>query len=122
MKTCHQLTREERVQVARSWVPNVAVAKNRFHRHTLKRRLRGVGPQESRIGPGRKLEDTQEAAIISYCARLGLMNTSARLVQIKGAANLLLVRTHGDLTNTPAVGENWTRRFLTRHPELHKFK
>lgn len=130
MKTLDQMTREERVQAAvheyeTSLKPILASIATKWgtDRFTLKRRLRGVGPRESRIGPGRKLINTQEAAIISYCARLDRINTSARVAQIEGAANLLLARMHEDPTTTPAVvGKHWTRRFLTRHPELHKVK
>lgn len=130
MEFLDQMTREERVQAAldeaeQQLDPNLTktAAKWDIGRHTLRRRLNGVGPRESRTGPGKKLTEEQEQAIINYCSCLDKIDASARLTHVTGAANLLIARTHTDPTCTPEyVSEKWTQRFINRHQELYMIK
>ena len=89
---------------------------------------------------GRKLLDEQELALCRYLDRLDQMGIAAQrsmltncachdnqpesrgfhevLADYRDSANTLLQQSHNNSTTSPpAVGHNWTKRFLTRHPK-----
>ena len=51
------------------------------------------------------------------------MRSSMRISDVEKAANSILKECHSDpLTSSPVVGEHWTKRWLKKYPEFHKWK
>jgi Tc5 transposase DNA-binding domain len=104
--------------------PNVAVKARELGvpKDRLYRRLKGVGPRTTRKAARPKLSAIQEASLMRYILSLDEIGHSVRYDQISSVANAILAADHTDSGSVPSVGSHWARRFLSRHPELHKAK
>jgi hypothetical protein len=106
----------ERVAVA------VVAREHRVDRRRVIRRLQGVGSRSSRKPVNYKLSPIQEAALIQYIRTLDKIGVGVRLDQLSNTANAILKHDYIGDGEPNAVSEQWSRRFLDRHPELHKMK
>ena len=86
-------------------------------RRNLANRINGQASKTSRRGPGQRLNEAQELALMEYIKRLDDQNMSATPILVTGAANYILQTDDG---LQPPVGKNWFTRFHRRHPELFK--
>lgn len=86
----------------------------------LRNRHNGVPSRMELIPPNRKLSEAQEAAVCEYLNRLDQIGTAVRLSMLRNCADLILYRSH-DNPNTPPskVSNNWSKRFLERHPQYY---
>lgn len=91
----------------------------------LFRRFKGAKSKFTRAPTNRKLNPVQENAIIRSVKESEAMGASLRINGIVRTANLVLNDVEpmdiitGQLTNvTQQVGQNWTKRFVDRRPEL----
>jgi Tc5 transposase DNA-binding domain len=90
------------------------------HKDRLYRRLKGVGPRTTRKPINSKLSVVQEASLMRYILCLDDIGQAVRYDWISHVANAILAEDHTDDDLPPSVGSHWARRFLNRHPELHK--
>jgi len=65
----------------------------------------------------RKLSEDQEFGVCQYLDRFDVVGTSARLQMVTGCANGILRQVHTGPSPAPVVSKQWSRHFLTRHPE-----
>jgi hypothetical protein len=73
------------------------------------------------IAANQKLNDLQEAALVTHYNRMDHLGVSAKLSMVDKVAYLLLVRSHTNPTTPPPiVGPKWVWRFRTGHLEQHK--
>ena len=94
----------------------------RVNKNRVQRRLKGIGPRTSRRPVNRKLSTIQEAVLLNWILALDEIGLSIRIDQINSSANVILQEDHFEEDSAPIVGHNWSKRFLERHPELHKVK
>ena len=90
------------------------------HKDRLYRRLKGVGPRTTRRPVNNKLSAVQEASVLRYILCLDEIGQAVRYDWISNVANAILAEDHTNDDLPPSVGSHWARRFLNRHPELHK--
>ena len=83
----------------------------------LRARWQGRQSKHERAAANRKLSEDQEVAICQYLDRLDIVGTSARLQMVTGCAKTILQQAHIGSSPPPVVSEQWSRRFLSRHPE-----
>jgi len=64
-----------------------------------------------------KLSEDQEVAVRQYRDRLDMVGTSTRLPIVTGCANTMLQQAHTGPSTVPVLSEQWSRHFLSQHPE-----
>ncbi|ERF72127.1 hypothetical protein EPUS_02918 [Endocarpon pusillum Z07020] len=94
----------------------------RVSKFRVQRRLKGIGPRISRKPKNYKLSEIQEQALLQYILSLDEIGQSIRYDHVNKVANEMLKEDHTENSTAPVVGEHWVKRFLNRHPELHKAK
>jgi hypothetical protein len=88
----------------------------------LGRRLRGVDSRSTRAPTNKKLNNDQEAALITWLKRCGALGVNARSRAISISANSILRRAHSEASPPPTISLSWTTRFLQRYPVWKKRK
>lgn len=85
-------------------------------RHTLRRRLSGIGPAKGKPATHKLFSDAEEEGICDYIDLLDRQNLSLQRQHVVGAANLTLKqRASTKATEIPTVGQKWVSRFLQRY-------
>jgi DDE superfamily endonuclease len=104
--------------------PNVAAKARelRVPKDRLYRRLKGVGPRTARKPVNHRLLAVQEGSLLRYIHTLDEIGVAIWYDRISLVANAILAEDYTNNDHTPSVGKHWARRFLDRHPELHKAK
>ena len=95
--------------------PNIARIAREFDvpEQRLRRRFKGVQNKIQCGGRNKKLNEGQELALCHYLDRLDESGVSARPPMLRGAANSILERAHGDSTIPPStVSKDWTKRYF----------
>lgn len=81
-------------------------------------RYKGRSSRSERTPSGRKLDESQEAALCRYIDFLDSIYLPPKRPVIAAAANAILSSCHiDDSTKPPTIGGHWLQRFLRRHPE-----
>ncbi|KAJ6096532.1 hypothetical protein N7486_007278 [Penicillium sp. IBT 16267x] len=81
-------------------------------------RYKGRSSRSERTPSGRKLDESQEAALCRYIDFLDSIYLPPKRPVIAAAANAILASYHiDDSTKPPTIGGHWLQRFLRRHPE-----
>ena len=91
-------------------------------RDRIRRRWNGSHTSRSaRPATNRKLNIHQDKALCWYLNRLYEIGVPLRYKAIDTAANEILATAHDPhFGDPPTVGENWSRRWIKRHPEFSK--
>ena len=92
-------------------------------RERLRSRVKGV-PSKTKVRGlhNQRLKPDQDLALRLYILKLDSCGIPARLHMVKSAANSILRQTAPDSVSPPPLGLHWTKRWLKRHPDLHKVK
>ena len=88
----------------------------------LQRRLQGHNSRSTRAPTNMRLNSEQEEAILTYMRRCERLGVCARARAITISANSILRRSHEGDSLPPTVTQQWTLRFLQRHPTFVKRK
>jgi hypothetical protein len=89
----------------------------------IQRRWKGTRTSKSARNPTNlKLDTHQDKALCWYLTRLWEIGVPLRYKGIAAAANEILATAHNPACESkpPIVGENWSRRWIKRHPEFSK--
>lgn len=85
--------------------------RNRYHGRLAKSGLRSGN---------NLLSSEQEAAVIKYIDYFDDLHLPITRAMLRSCVNAILSRSHDDETSDPpTISEQWVKRFLRRHPELH---
>jgi hypothetical protein len=89
----------------------------------IQRRFKGTQTSRSARDPTNlKLDTHQDKALCWYLTRLWEIGVPLRYKGIAAAANEILATAYNPVFDSPppTVGENWSRRWIKRHPEFSK--
>lgn len=103
--------------------PNITFYARQFkvNYERLRRRYQGGNSRSTRHPTNRKLDPAQEDALCDYINRMDHLYLPLTPRLVRTTANAILRLSYvGPLDTAPRVSENWTSRFLERHPEYHK--
>ena len=84
---------------------------------TLRARIKGRPSQDAFISPNCKLKPSEEDALVIWILQMSQRGYPPFLIDVRRMANTLLAERDKDRP-VQIVGENWTCRFVQRHPEL----
>lgn len=83
-------------------------------RRTLNNRWNGMASKSTRIPAKKRLTEEQEQSVIDYLTRNHERGMALAVKRVEEAANFIL----GE--GFRAVGKQWFKRFLKRHPDLKR--
>jgi hypothetical protein len=83
---------------------------------TLRRRVKGIDARRDSIPINRKLNNTEESALIEWILSMDTRGLPVRSDSIRQMANLLLQKRSQD--KTLEVGQRWVYNFVQRHNSL----
>jgi len=83
-------------------------------RRTLNNRWNGMASKSTRIPAKKRLTEEQEQSVIDYLTRNHERGMALAVKRVEEAANFIL----GE--GFRAVGKQWVKRFLKRHPDLKR--
>ena len=92
--------------------PNLSAAATQFlvPYHRLCARWNGAHSYSTRPTNGKRLDNTQEAAVCQYLDRLDAIGTSARYHMVTSSTNFVLRLNHTNSSTTPPiVSKMWTK-------------